>query len=77
MTHGPCLPAAALLSARLTCLLAGRFLRLSLSNMRARIPFEDLPNTRRLVGLCQDLYIARAEGELGLEEQLYWSLINV
>lgn len=88
---------------------AGRFLRLSLSNMRAKIPFEDLPNTRRLVGLCQvswrcsaegrgvqpplprrcrpltlaggrcaaqDIYIARAEGELALEEQLYWSLVS-
>jgi len=25
----------------------------------------------------QDIYIARAEGELGLEEELYWTLINV
>ena len=31
----------------------GRFLRLSVSNLRMRIPFEDLPNTRRLVALCQ------------------------
>ena len=48
----------------------GRFLRLSMTNIRTRIPFEDLPNTRRLVALCQDIYIARAEGELGLEEEL-------
>lgn len=31
----------------------GRFLRLSMTNIRMRIPYEDLPNTRRLVALCQ------------------------
>ena len=31
----------------------GRFLRLSTSNMRMRIPFDDLPNTSRLVALVQ------------------------
>ena len=25
----------------------------------------------------QDIYIARAEGELELEEELYWALINI
>ena len=29
----------------------GRFLRLSVSNLRMRIPFEDVPNPRRLVAL--------------------------
>ncbi len=55
----------------------GRFLRLSITNLRMRIPFEDLPTTRRLVALCQDIYIARAEGLLGLEEELYGALITV
>jgi hypothetical protein len=55
----------------------GRFLRLSVTNLRMRIPFEDLPTTRRLVILCQDIYIARAEGLLGLEEELYGALITV
>lgn len=55
----------------------GRFLRLSVTNLRMRIPFEDLPTTRRLVALCQDIYIARAEGLLGLEEELYGALITV
>lgn len=31
----------------------GRFLRLSFSNIRSRIPYEDLPNTSRIVSLCQ------------------------
>eukprot|EP00887_Chlorella_sp_A99_P004668 scaffold4.g4668.t1 len=55
----------------------GRFLRLSMTNIRTRIPFENLPSTRRLVALCQDIYIARAEGELMLEEELFWALITI
>lgn len=31
----------------------GRFLRLSVTNIRMRIPYEDLPSTRRLDSLCQ------------------------
>ena len=31
----------------------GRFLRLSVSNLRLTIPYEELPSTRRLVTLCQ------------------------
>ena len=27
--------------------------------------------------LPQDIYIARAEGDLALEEELYWALINI
>lgn len=27
--------------------------------------------------LLQDIYIARAEGELALEEELYWTLISI
>ena len=55
----------------------GRFLRLSITNLRMRIPYEDLPTTRRLVALCQDIYIARAEGLLGLEEELYGALLDI
>lgn len=32
---------------------AGRFLRLAVGNMRMRIPYDDLPNTSRLIALCQ------------------------
>ena len=41
----------------------GRFLRLSVAGLRLRIPTEDLPSTRRLVALCGDIAVARAEGE--------------
>ena len=30
-----------------------------------------------LCALLQDIYIARAEQELVLEEELYWALINI
>jgi hypothetical protein len=30
-----------------------RLLRLSIGNLRLKIPFEDLPSCRRLVALCQ------------------------
>lgn len=56
---------------------AGRFLRLAVGNMRMRIPYDDLPNTSRLIALCQDIAIARAEGEHALEEELYWAIINI
>jgi len=39
--------------------------------------YEDLPTTKRLVALCQDIYIARAEGLLELEEELYGALLAV
>lgn len=45
--------------------------------MRLRIPTEDLPSTTRLVALCQDIYIARAERELALEEELFNVLLNI
>ena len=39
--------------------------------------YEDLPNTKRLVALCEDIYIARAEGELLLEGELYFAMISI
>lgn len=93
-----------------------RLLRLSTSDLRLKIPTEDLPSTRRLVTLCQvrqrapaaaraavlcallasahvrgatrslllpmprpaqDVYIARSQGELVLEEELFAALIAI
>ncbi len=55
----------------------GRFLRLWLTNIRLKIPYEDFASTKRLVALCQDIYIARAEGELALEEELFYLLLKI
>jgi piezo-type mechanosensitive ion channel component 1/2 len=38
---------------------------------------SSLNPTPRLAKPVQDIYIARAEGELALEEELYWALINI
>lgn len=55
----------------------GRFLRLSNNNMRMRIPYQDLPDVEHLWTLCSDIAVAREEREFMLEEQLFYSLINI
>lgn len=55
----------------------GRFLRLWVTNLRLKIPYEDLMSTSRLIHLVQDIYIARAEGELELEEELFYLLLKI
>ncbi|XP_057439423.1 piezo-type mechanosensitive ion channel homolog isoform X2 [Lotus japonicus] len=58
-------------------LAVGRFIRLQCSDLRMRIPFENLPSCDRLMALCEDIYAARAEGELEVEEVLYWTLVKI
>ena len=55
----------------------GRFLRLAITNLRMRIPYENFPSTERLMSLCHDIYIARAENLFELEEELYAALLAV
>jgi hypothetical protein len=31
----------------------------------------------RLVAICEDIYAARAEGELELEEGLFWTIVKI
>ncbi|XVF21838.1 hypothetical protein REPUB_Repub12eG0124200 [Reevesia pubescens] len=62
----------------LTFVLAvGRFIRLQCADLRMRIPYENLPSCDRLIAICEDIYAARAEGELGVEEVLYWTLVKI
>ncbi|XAR58511.1 hypothetical protein NMG60_11013938 [Bertholletia excelsa] len=58
-------------------LAVGRFIRLQCSDLRMRIPYENLPSCDRLIAICEDIYAARAESELGVEEVLYWTLIKI
>ncbi|KAJ0797112.1 putative Piezo family protein [Helianthus annuus] len=58
-------------------LAVGRFIRLQCSDLRMRIPFENLPSCDRLIAICEDIYAARSEGELGVEEVLYWTLVKI
>ncbi|KAJ6682941.1 hypothetical protein OIU74_021070 [Salix koriyanagi] len=58
-------------------LAVGRFIRLQCADLRMRIPFENLPSCDRLMAICEDIYAARAEGELEVEEVLYWTLVKI
>ncbi|XP_038705032.1 piezo-type mechanosensitive ion channel homolog isoform X2 [Tripterygium wilfordii] len=58
-------------------LAVGRFIRLQCSDLRMRIQFENLPSCDRLLAICEDIYAARAEGELKVEEVLYWTLVKI
>ncbi|CAI5464139.1 unnamed protein product [Closterium sp. Yama58-4] len=55
----------------------GRLIRSQSSDLRLKIPYENLPSCERLMAICEDLYAARAEGDLELEEGLYWTLIKI
>jgi hypothetical protein len=51
-----CLPALFMVCDMLPALVSDHYplaCRLSISNMRMRIPYDDLPNTSRLIALCQ------------------------
>ncbi|OIW17512.1 hypothetical protein TanjilG_22624 [Lupinus angustifolius] len=58
-------------------LAVGRFIRLQCSDLRMRIPYENLPSCDRLMAICEDIYAARAEGELEVEEVLFWTLVKI
>ncbi|XP_043711782.1 piezo-type mechanosensitive ion channel homolog [Telopea speciosissima] len=58
-------------------LAVGRFIRIQCSDLRMRIPYENLPSCERLLAICEDIYAARAEGELEVEEVLYWTLVKI
>eukprot|EP00667_Euglena_gracilis_P024922 EG_transcript_28949 len=58
-------------------LTAGRVIRLTLTGSAQRVVLEDMKNPEPLVSLVEDIKLARAEGELGLEEELYEELINI
>ncbi|VVA09890.1 PREDICTED: piezo-type mechanosensitive ion [Prunus dulcis] len=53
-------------------LAVGRLIRHQCSDLRMRIPYENLPSS-----ISEDTYAARAEGELGVEEVLYWTLVKI
>jgi len=55
----------------------GRFLRMIVTDLTMRIMVENLPNCDELIQLCKDLFIARQYGDLMVEEELYWELIQI
>jgi hypothetical protein len=58
-------------------LAAGRFIRLSISDLTLRIVYEDLPHPDPVLKICSDTILAREFGDFLTEEMLYWQLINL
>ncbi|NWI69523.1 PIEZ1 protein, partial [Todus mexicanus] len=56
-------------------LVIGKFVRGFFSEISHSIMFEELPCVDRILKLCQDIFLVRETGELGLEEELYAKLI--
>ena len=54
-----------------------RLLRWLLTGMAYRVPLEDMQDPSRLLQLVEDIKLARSEGDLMLEEQLYGELIHI
>ena len=55
----------------------GRFLRQSVTGLSHTIIFTELPECDKLIAVCEDLYLARKAGQLGLEELMYHELIDL
>jgi len=58
-------------------LAVGRFLRLTVVGLYTRVIYEDFPDCDLLLQLCMDIYTARQDRELVLEEELYHELIQL
>jgi hypothetical protein len=58
-------------------LVVGRLMHSSFSGLRQLIPYNELPSTVKLQSILNDIDAARAEAELGVEQELYWGLIRI
>eukprot|EP01128_Nolandella_sp_AFSM9_P005065 TRINITY_DN2396_c0_g1_i1.p1 TRINITY_DN2396_c0_g1~~TRINITY_DN2396_c0_g1_i1.p1 ORF type:complete len:1291 (+),score=246.92 TRINITY_DN2396_c0_g1_i1:307-4179(+) len=58
-------------------LAAGRFLRIALMNLGMRVIYEDMWECEELLELCMDMYMAREDKDLELEENLFRELIDL
>ena len=55
----------------------GQFVRLMVTGKSTNIIYEDLGDAWPILGLVHDIYLARADRQLDLEEFLYVELINI
>jgi len=55
----------------------GKFLRLYVAGLTQRIIYEDLPYPDELIVMCEDVFMARKDRDLVLEEELYTELIQL
>ena len=58
-------------------LAVGSFARSLSTNLVHKIPFNDLPSTRRIGRLIEDIYAMRRSREFHVEEKLFWLLICI
>jgi hypothetical protein len=58
-------------------LAVGRFLRISVTLLYTRIMFEDMPECDEIISYCKDIFLARQDGDLELEEELFRELIEL
>jgi hypothetical protein len=58
-------------------LTVGQFLRMYVSGLVTRIHFEDVDNVDLLLSFVKDVYIARENGALDLEETMYLQLMRI
>jgi len=58
-------------------LAVGSFARSLSTNLVHKIPFNDLPSTRRIGRLIEDIYAMRRSREFHVEEKLFWLLIRI
>ena len=58
-------------------LAVARFLRLSITDLAFRIIYEDMPACEELISYCEDIYMARQDGDLVLEEELFRELVEI
>ncbi len=62
----------------LTIVLTGsRFLRMFLTGLTFKIPYEDLPSVDRLLDMCKNIVMVREFDEFEIEEVLYWQLVTI
>jgi len=58
-------------------LTVGRFLRIAFQDSSKRMIYDELPDTALLTDLCNGIHIARIQGVLQTEYQLYYELIRI
>ena len=58
-------------------LAVGRFLRMAVSDLQYNIVFEDLPEPIDLITMCEDIFMAREDGDMKLERDLFNELIQL
>ena len=55
----------------------GQFVRMYSSNLVGRVFFEDLDNVDLILSYCQDIFKAREDKDLAMEETLYLNLLRI